>query len=100
MPGPDDATGPVYKPVQNFQPARRHVGNGPDTDGDGLSDSFEKNVFFSNPDKADEDGDGLNDWAEYWVDTNSHVADSDGDGWEDGEDLAFGDPLAPDAGGA
>ena len=86
--------------VQNFEPARRHVGDGPDTDGDGLSDDFEKNVFFSDPDKRDADNDGLNDWAEYWVDTNPHSADTDKDGWMDGEDLAFGDPLRHNAGGA
>ena len=36
-------------PVQNFEPARRHVGTGPDTDKDGLSDDFERNVFHSDP---------------------------------------------------
>ena len=89
MPGPDD----TKKPVQNFQPAQRHVGTGPDTDGDGLSDDFETNVFFSDPTAPDPDGDGLSDHAEYWLDTNPKNADSDGDGWLDGEDLAFGDPL-------
>lgn len=99
MPDPD-AAGPRYKPVQNFEPSRRHVGTGPDTDKDGLSDDFETNVFLSDPNKADKDGDGLNDWAEYWVDTNPNKADTDGDGYMDGEDLAFGDPLAHDADGA
>lgn len=101
MPGPDDPQGTDgSKPVQNFQPSTRHVGTGPDTDGDGLSDDFETNVFFSDPNAVDPDGDGLNDWAEYWVDTNPKVADTDGDGFLDGEDLAFGDPLAVNAGGA
>jgi hypothetical protein len=96
MPGPDDSK----KPVQNYQPAERHVGTGPDTDGDGLSDDFETNVFFSDPNAADPDGDGLSDHAEYWLDTNPRNADSDGDGWLDGEDLAFGDPLRWNDGGA
>jgi hypothetical protein len=87
-------------PVQNFEPARRHVGTGPDTDKDGLSDDFERNVFHSDPDKRDADGDGLSDWAEYWLDTNPNNADTDGDQWTDGEDLAFGDPLRANAGGA
>ena len=29
-------------PVQNFEPARRHVGTGHDTDKDGLNDGFER----------------------------------------------------------
>lgn len=61
MPDPD-AAGPRYKPVQNFEPARRHVGTGPDIDKDGLSDDFERNVFHSNPNAADPDCDGLSDW--------------------------------------
>jgi Bacterial TSP3 repeat len=87
-------------PVQNFEPARRHVGTGPDTDKDGLSDDFERNVFHSGPNQRDADGDGLSDWAEYWIDTNPNNADTDGDQWTDGEDLAFGDPLRANAGGA
>jgi hypothetical protein len=86
--------------VQNFEPARRHVGTGPDTDDDGLSDDFERNVFHSDPAQRDADGDGLSDWAEYWVDTNPNNADTDGDQWLDGEDLSFGDPLRANAGGA
>jgi hypothetical protein len=95
MPGPDP-----NKPVQNYQPAQRHVGTGPDSDGDGLSDDFETNVFFSDPTAKDPDGDGLNDYAEYWLDTNPKNEDSDGDGFLDGEDLAFGDPLRWNDGGA
>jgi hypothetical protein len=87
-------------PVQNFEPARRHVGTGSDTDRDGLSDDFERNVFHSDPTQRDADGDGLSDWAEYWLDTNPNNPDTDGDQWTDGEDLAFGDPLRPNAGGA
>ncbi len=83
----------------NYQHPERRLGEGPDRDGDGLSDSFEQR-WGSNPDKADPDGDGLNDWAEWWLDTKPNVADTDGDGYEDGEDLAFGDPLRPNAGGA
>jgi hypothetical protein len=88
------------QPVSSIEPARRVVGTGPDTDGDGLSDDFERNVFRSDPDEDDGDGDGLNDWAEYWLDTKPRDRDTDGDGYEDGEDLAFGDPLRQDAGGA
>ena len=65
-----------------------------------MSDDFETRVFGSDPNQADKDGDGLNDWAEYWVDTDPNNADTDGDQWTDGEDLSFGDPLRTNAGGA
>jgi len=100
MPGADDDDKGGVKPVQNYEPARRHVGTGPDTDGDGLSDDFETNVFKSDPKVKDIDGDGLNDYAEWWLDTKPRDNDSDGDGWLDGEDLAFGDPLRWNDGGA
>lgn len=96
MPDPDDPN----QVVQNFQPAQRHLGTGPDSDGDGLSDDFETNVFGSDPTAQDPDSDGLNDYVEYWLDTRPKDADSDGDGWLDGEDLAFGDPLRRNDGGA
>jgi len=98
MPGPDDDNAGVT-PVQNYEPARRHVGTGPDSDGDGLSDDFETNVFNSDPTQKDGDGDGLNDYVEYWLDTKPRDNDTDGDGWLDGEDLAFGDPLRWNDGG-
>jgi hypothetical protein len=99
-PGTPSSPTPATTPPSNLQPATRTVGTGPDSDGDGLSDDFETNVFFSDPKEKDVDGDGLNDWAEYWLDTKPKLADSDGDGWEDGEDLAFGDPLRANPGGA
>jgi len=97
MPGPDDDNAGVT-PVQNYEPARRHVGTGPDFDGDGLSDDFETKVFNSDPTQKDGDGDGLNDYVEYWLDTKPRDNDSDGDGWLDGEDLAL-DPLRWNDGG-
>lgn len=57
-----------------------------DTDGDGLSDSFEIGVFHSDPLCPDCDGDGLTDVQEYALGTNPRSDDSDGDllpdGWE------------------
>ncbi|MDQ3544634.1 MAG: hypothetical protein M3431_12335 [Actinomycetota bacterium] len=43
MPGPDDDNAGVT-PVQNYEPARRHVGTGPDSDGDGLSDDRDQGL--------------------------------------------------------
>jgi len=94
-----DALGfaPSSRP-KNYEPASRPKGPGPDTDGDGLSDEFEKG-WGSDPSQRDPDGDGLSDFAEWTLDTKPRNADSDGDGYADGEDLAFGDPLAWNEGG-
>ena len=58
-----------------------------DTDGDGLSDLFEKEdeVLGSNL-LWDTDGDGLNDGLEWRIGTAINDADSDGDGLTDGEE--------------
>ena len=50
-----------------------------DTDGDGISDSDETNLYGTNPELADTDGDGLDDGAElaYWG--SQWNADPDGD---------------------
>ena len=65
-----------------------------DTDGDGLSDGQEVNVYGTSPTNADTDGDGLKDGEEVGRDTNPLSADSDGDGLKDGWEVANGlDPL-------
>jgi hypothetical protein len=84
--------------TSNMQPSGPK-GDGPDTDGDGMSDEYETKVWGSDPTKKDTDGDGLSDNAEWWLDTDARNKDTDGDGWEDGEDLAFGDPLRQNPGG-
>ena len=59
----------------------------PDTDGDGLSDGAEANIFGTNPLVQDSDGDGLLDGAEVKTTTaartDPRVADMDGDGRND-----------------
>jgi hypothetical protein len=82
----------------NMQPAGP-IGDGPDTDGDGMSDEYETKIWNSDPTKKDTDGDGLSDAAEWWLDTKPRDKDTDGDGWEDGNDLAWGDPLRHNPGG-
>jgi outer membrane protein OmpA-like peptidoglycan-associated protein len=60
----------------------------PDTDGDGLKDGDEVNIYKSNPLNADTDGDGLKDGDEvYKYKTNPTETDSDGDGLKDGEEI-------------
>ena len=69
--------------------------NNSDTDGDGLSDSYEVNTSFTSPVDADSDDDGLNDNDE--INTHSTdplSADSDGDGMSDGWEVQAGlNPL-------
>ncbi len=54
-----------------------------DTDGDGLSDSFEIYLHSTDPGNADTDGDGISDGDEIQNGTNPLYADSDGDGMGD-----------------
>ncbi|HTK82399.1 MAG TPA: OmpA family protein [Bacteroidota bacterium] len=76
--------------------------NNPDTDGDGLSDGDEVNVYHTNPLKPDSDGDGLNDGDEVKKHkTDPNKADTDGDGLKDGEEVMkyTTDPLKADTDG-
>jgi hypothetical protein len=82
-----------------------------DSDGDGISDSDEINVYGTDPQNADTDFDGVFDGAEIAAGTNPLVADnaafaqggaadSDGDRLSDGDEAAFGtDPNNPDTDG-
>ncbi len=69
----------------------------PDTDGDGLTDGDEVNVYLTDPLDPDSDGDGLPDGDEVQTHgTNPLLADSDGDGYDDATEIAHGtDPLDP-----
>jgi Bacterial TSP3 repeat/Alpha/beta hydrolase of unknown function (DUF900) len=90
-----------------------------DTDGDGVDDGLEVNVYHTNPLLADSDGDGiadgwevqyglnplskdgfndsdgdgLSDEAEFLYHTDPHNPDSDGDGVPDGQDGWANDPT-------
>jgi hypothetical protein len=61
-----------------------------DTDGDGLTDYAEVNVYFTDPDNPDEDVDGLNDSREIANKTDPRAADSDSDGMNDGDEIIAG----------
>ena len=80
-----------------------------DSDGDGLSDADEVNIFGTDPFDADSDGDGLSDGEEvaiFDVDLDTDAdgladgptdPDTDGDGVPDGDEIALGtDPLDVD----
>ena len=79
-----------------------------DSDGDGLSDAFERIVAKTNPSLADTDGDGMPDGWEYskGLDPNSGVGadgadgDADGDGLANIQEYDIGtNPLASDSDG-
>ena len=70
-----------------------------DNDGDGLS-NFEEFELGTRPDLVDTDGDGLSDFEERSIGTNPTVADSDDDGLLDGEEILLGtDPNNADTDG-
>jgi outer membrane protein OmpA-like peptidoglycan-associated protein len=73
-----------------------------DTDGDGLSDGEEFNIYKTSPLNADTDGDGLTDEEEVMaLATDPLKADTDGDGLTDGEEVKTykTDPLRADTDG-
>ena len=62
--------------------------NAYDTDGDGLSDGEEVNIYETDPVRKDTDDDGLSDLEELMVyHTDPNKADSDGDGLSDIDEL-------------
>ena len=70
-----------------------------DSDGDGLSDSYEKYLYQTDPNLADTDGDGISDGAEVAAGTNPLYADSDGDGMGDAAELGLIDSIATNGSG-
>ena len=62
--------------------------NNPDTDGDGVADGDEADIYFTDPFTADSDGDGLADGGELFdTRTDPLVWDTNGNGVSDGEEL-------------
>jgi hypothetical protein len=65
-----------------------------DTDGDGISDDYEINVYATDPGLWDTDGDGLSDGDELLTTgSDPFVWDTDGDGVADGDEAAAGSDL-------
>ncbi len=72
--------------------------NNLDSDGDGLSDDDETNVYGTDPLNPDSDADGLQDGDEIAAGTDPLNPDSDDDGINDGDEVAAGiDPLDDDS---
>ncbi len=76
-----------------------------DTDGDGLPDEDEVNIYNTNPNKPDTDGDGINDGDEVANDLDPRnredaTKDPDGDGLTNAQEVQYGtDPFDPDTDG-
>ncbi len=74
-----------------------HADTTNDSDGDGLTDGEEINIYDTNPEHPDVDEDGLTDKEEVMLGTNPYEADSDQDSFTDGYEYSTGtDPLDPD----
>ena len=66
-----------------------------DSDGDGLSDAYERLVSGSSPSSADTDGDGIPDGDEVEFGANPNSPDTDGDGLPDAAELGVFEVLPP-----
>ena len=103
-PAPVPASEPATEPAAVDDPATDVTADAvaaeSDTDGDGISDDYEINVYATDPGLWDTDGDGLSDGEELLTTgTDPFVWDTDGDGVSDGDEAAAGtDPLVADEG--
>jgi hypothetical protein len=76
-----------------------------DTDGDGLGDDDEVNIYGTDPNNPDTDGGGIDDGTEVSVGTDplnpaDDLVDGDGDGLSDAQEASLGtDPGNPDTDG-
>ncbi|MDF7808818.1 lectin-like protein [Pontiellaceae bacterium B12219] len=72
----------------------------PDSDGDGLLDGEEVNVYGSNPHASESDADGLSDAEEVETGTDPTLFDTDGDRLSDADEIVVGtNPLLMDTDG-
>lgn len=81
--------------LSNIEEFRAHTNPAlADTDGDGITDGDEVNVYHSNPKLADSDGDGMSDGYETQHGLNPILGDAagdpDGDGLTNAEEAALG----------
>jgi hypothetical protein len=100
-PAPAPASEPAVEPVAVDEPATDAPADTAateiDTDGDGIGDDYEVNVYATDPGVWDTDGDGLSDGDELLTTgSDPFLWDTDGDGVADGDEGAAGtDPLDP-----
>ncbi len=93
----------VARTAEEILATYERVATGPvDSDGDGIMDDDETNIYGTDPGNPDTDGDGLSDGAEVFTHgTDPLNADTDGDGLDDGAEVnTHGtDPLSADTDG-
>ena len=70
--------------------AEELLGDGEDSDGDGISDDIETDEYDLDPDDPDTDGDGLQDGDEVLRGLYADDPDYDSDGISDGDEIANG----------
>ena len=88
---PINTSGGMANTPRNNAGATGSITFDPDSDGDGLSDDDENNIYGTNPNDPDSDDDGLNDGAE----VNTHLTnpinpDTDSDEFSDGDEVYMG----------
>ena len=89
----DTAVASAEDPTRTTMPMRWSWRSGsipanPDTDGDGVADGDEANIYLTDPFTWDTDGDGLADGDELFAtSTDPLVWDTNGNGISDGEEL-------------
>ena len=84
--------------IDSHETLRLDLGNGLDSDNDGLDDEEEISVYNTDMNNPDTDGDGLEDGDEVDRGTLPNVIDTDGEGLNDGEEVNTHatDPLSVD----
>jgi transglutaminase-like putative cysteine protease len=78
-----------------FDPTDGSDDAGIDSDGDGISDVDENEIYGTNPYRRDTDSDGIDDAEEIYAGKDGYVTsatypDTDGDGLSDGQEIEFG----------
>ncbi len=90
----DSSGGSDQDQTDELPTAEELLGDGEDSDGDGISDDIETDEYDLDPDDPDTDGDGLEDGDELLRGTQADDPDSDGDGINDFEEVDNGtNPL-------
>lgn len=86
----DFSSGSDEDEMDELPTAEELLGDGEDSDGDGISDDIETDEYDLDPDDPDTDGDGLQDGYEVLRGLYADDPDYDSDGISDGDEIANG----------